>query len=883
MINSKNLFSLSINRTKAISSTIKPSISSRMINESSKEALHRLGPSAIGDYFSSLKNKEVIGKEIKNAMQLVGLLDKDAVKVAVQELTNPTNGVLLYLENLDEAYQYLSYIPESYAKTISECLENIELVDRINKNHKKISTNESYNHITHNLNMKNYKNAISELACIIDEYKLEPYKSMSIMIEEMSYIVASNNIKYDNSSMIYDILEYYLTNTNEDKELLAKTITSSKLLSETDTISILYFTDKKALKESYPSIKYVREWSNLNHSDSDYEERLYNVISMNIEESGDGDIKRNLPKLVKYLSETKGINSTKAITSVYTALQARELSKDELIDIKSSIEDLMPKNESIDLLIDKLNEDINSMYRSDNICVMEYLSDNSDSMPLNEFKKLKWKAGLLKAAFNLDKFLANKEKIWLKKNKSKLKRFTDTAKTILFGEDAELESYIGIDRKADIVVAQYYAPDIDNTVYEFADGIIKEFNNSQYDKNVASYYTITEGLLEFHVKDKTVLEMTDEEFEASMGYYSPVIESYLEMFNENEAYIKALSESGNIVDPMELFSRVDECTNFTAEHYNMAMEVMQYLNPTKEDIASIYESCKKYGLLVSESTAPEIEYVPIEIALEANQILQDIFENAGLVLEKEDTKDKDEEDEDDDWDDDEEDEDESEDKKDNKEDKKSDKEDKKDESPAKKMEGKYQVPEGDASKKTSFSYIKSLNSLKLAIAGLHANFKKLTGKGREIVEKLDHATRAYAEAIKKSKADINRERIISGSVIPAFKDIFKLSLMLLPLGGAAFLATKSVLYPAIIVLGGLALNNRSLKKEKVKILDEIETELEVIEKELALADQNNQLNKYRELLKIKKELQRQYQRIRYNIKTSNKLYSSGIAVPNKEA
>ena len=233
----------------------------------------------------------------------------------------------------------MNYIPESYTKTISECLENIELVDRINKNHKKISTNESYNHITHNLNMKNYKNAISELAGIIDEYKLEPYKSMSIMIEEMSYIVASNNIKYDNSSMIYDILEYYLTNTNEDKELLTKTITSSKLLSESDTISILYFTDKKALKESYPSIKYVREWSNLNHSDSDYEERLYNVISMNIEESGDGDIKRNLPKLVKYLSETKGINSTKAITSVYTALQARELSKDELIDIKSSIED----------------------------------------------------------------------------------------------------------------------------------------------------------------------------------------------------------------------------------------------------------------------------------------------------------------------------------------------------------------------------------------------------------------------------------------------------------------------------------------------------------------------------------------------------------------
>ena len=36
--------------------------------------------------------------------------------------------------------------------------------------------------------------------------------------------------------------------------------------------------------------------------------------------------------------------------------------------------------------------------------------------------------------------------------------------------------------------------------------------------------------------------------------------------------------------------------------------------------------------------------------------------------------------------------------------------------------------------------------------------------------------------------------------------------------------------------------------------------------ELAIADSNNQINKYRELLKYKKNLQRQYQRIKYNIR-----------------
>jgi hypothetical protein len=38
------------------------------------------------------------------------------------------------------------------------------------------------------------------------------------------------------------------------------------------------------------------------------------------------------------------------------------------------------------------------------------------------------------------------------------------------------------------------------------------------------------------------------------------------------------------------------------------------------------------------------------------------------------------------------------------------------------------------------------------------------------------------------------------------------------------------------------------------------------DKELAIADSNNQINKYRALLQYKKDLQRQYQRIKYNIR-----------------
>jgi hypothetical protein len=67
------------------------------------------------------------------------------------------------------------------------------------------------------------------------------------------------------------------------------------------------------------------------------------------------------------------------------------------------------------------------------------------------------------------------------------------------------------------------------------------------------------------------------------------------------------------------------------------------------------------------------------------------------------------------------------------------------------------------------------------------------------------------------------------------------------------------------------------------LLDEIETELEVLEKEIAMADSKNQIKKYRALLQYKKNLQRQYQRIKYNIKVgTGVLPNSSVGAPKND-
>ena len=96
------------------------------------------------------------------------------------------------------------------------------------------------------------------------------------------------------------------------------------------------------------------------------------------------------------------------------------------------------------------------------------------------------------------------------------------------------------------------------------------------------------------------------------------------------------------------------------------------------------------------------------------------------------------------------------------------------------------------------------------------------------------------------------------------------------------IATGSVVVPIIAAIGGLAISKKLNDKERLLLLDEIETELEVVEKELQIADSNNQMKKYRALLQYKKDLQRQYQRIRYNIRVRKDILpnsSTGVKKP----
>ena len=119
----------------------------------------------------------------------------------------------------------------------------------------------------------------------------------------------------------------------------------------------------------------------------------------------------------------------------------------------------------------------------------------------------------------------------------------------------------------------------------------------------------------------------------------------------------------------------------------------------------------------------------------------------------------------------------------------------------------------------------------------------------------------------------SRESVIKGSVIPSFSRCLKVGIPA-AIGIGTGLINPGV--AAIAAVGSFAVSKRLTKKERMLLLDEIETELEVVDKEISMAEREEDMKRYRalhnsllyniDILQYKKNLQRQYQRIRYNVK-----------------
>lgn len=151
------------------------------------------------------------------------------------------------------------------------------------------------------------------------------------------------------------------------------------------------------------------------------------------------------------------------------------------------------------------------------------------------------------------------------------------------------------------------------------------------------------------------------------------------------------------------------------------------------------------------------------------------------------------------------------------------------------------------------------NTLKLAVDRLKKTAIKLKDKDRQISNSIDVAVNNVSKSMETALMNDNREAVIKGRILPSASKCIKI---------ACALGVAWVINPAIAVItavGGFACNKKLKSKERQLILDDIDIELKMCERYIRQAEEENDLKKVRQLEIIQRNLQRQRQRIKYQM------------------
>lgn len=151
------------------------------------------------------------------------------------------------------------------------------------------------------------------------------------------------------------------------------------------------------------------------------------------------------------------------------------------------------------------------------------------------------------------------------------------------------------------------------------------------------------------------------------------------------------------------------------------------------------------------------------------------------------------------------------------------------------------------------------SKLKVARTNLKSLTQKLKDKDKTISNKIDVTMDQVQKSAENALISKNREAVIKGKLLPSASQCIKAAVAT----GAAWLVSPAL--AVIGVLGSVAMSKKLQKKERKLILDDIEIELDMCERYLKLAEEKNDMKAIRNIMQTKRSLQRQQQRLKYNM------------------
>ena len=714
--------------------------------------------------------------------------------------------------------------------------------DRILNNH---------DHIQESYNIKGFVSRYSKhpdtdfvmnkICECVDKFKLPPHGKVVIALEEFYYLAEMNNIVYNNTDIINVPVEYFYKDGNTSTLLEESICKSISIPWEKD-----WFKPKNrntlqnqlfSLRESILSCK---DKENLSKN---VDERITSIKNEAVRIIDESDTSISAINRVSSLLKDFDIKNTKYY-NIYDFTD-----RDKIITLK----ECGAKINALTREIDELSDISYPLYNIK--CMNEFgiIIEDSSIISLNEFKLFKFD-NLLKTVSKVDKYIYK----GLSNVKDKVVNRIKNMKRKIFGE-ASVYDMITENGSIDYIIASFNINfGVDKDIHKVFTDLCRDINESVIiNKDYICYYIATESVVSIHIKSPDIIQLSESELDE---YYNHICEED----NHDMLRILALAElydtvsdypittdkiteffDNNIEDTDTIKAFIELCS-YCIGHTEIesAFNNLKSIREDFTDLSVVYE----YDL---RTYFPNMS-LPNSIKLEAYCELVDILyeDTKPVAKKKEELKQKIE--------------------KDNKSSK-----DIKKSVDNKKPEVK--TPE----KKENINSDKiggiNFTNVKLVLAGLKKKVKDLGSKEQALSRNADLTFNTFVKACKNALISDRREAIIKGSVIPSFSKCIKLAI------AVAGIAYVNVGAAVITVIGGLAMSKRLTNKERALLLDDIEIEIEVLDKEISMAESKNQMKKLRVLMRTKKDLQRQYQRIKYGIRVGKDILpSSNMRTPGGE-
>lgn len=859
-------------------------------------------------FFEHCVNKKNANAYFENCLDILEMYQSD--EKLSQNLTNTlASKIIPYIIENESARESMAgrKLNDSCAKTLNEAFDKNHICDRIIANNKKLSNRFNFDKFIRENAYKPFENIILTCCDMIDTYTIPSYAKLNIALEELSYVLQKNLIDYDSARMVQLITEYFINFGNDEPEMYKKILTENYCISEEDLSDIKYFmedfvaADKVKEEEINPydisTVNVADKINNcialVNQFKANSSKKIDDFIFV-LDKCSDEPVNyqiQALPDLFdwirnfglellgnnifsyidRYLENiTEDINGNANQLEIYLATIELEMNKLRAdTNFNTNSEEVNMYNKFYDILA-KVQDNIGYIKANvKSVSEQKYEANRINCkkvMSLDEFKIFKFD-NILKYTYLLNKKLKEKEKKFSEKVKGKVSElFKSGKKWLTEGYDISqikeenIIDCISATNNFDHIIAVYEVSNEADILYvrqEF-DNLCLELESSFVDKDIRVYCRDIDNLFEIHMADCTYINLTEAEMEerdkvfteteqAYCGYLMSIAESIDEYYNINTSSLAedfqkientlnadgiiGIIEASKYLVNLIPFARLEEMAELYAANHPM-----DYMGNT-----SIYQALESWKLEDSD----------LDMVVETVTMLRECVDNA-LLTEAEENKDS---------------------------------------------KAKQAVDNAKENIKKIEKTKLNFNSLRYAMEDLKTKSKDAGDKARQFSNTLNIYVEKFITAVKKLYTNDNREQIIKGSIIPSFHQLMG---RLLVIGGASgvgglaagsavaktagvafsFSATGAIFTAVLATFVTIALSKQSTDKERALMLDEIEIELDICEKEMARAESNGQMKKYRALMYRRAKLVREYHRIKYDIKSKN--YKDISAVRKKE-